>query len=407
MKSLDFIATLGVNTHIGPELPPYAADNVLAAMEYIGVVDYRDAQVPSNPLRYEPLAKAGKRMCCLVGSNIAPAIQYIEALEKLYPGAIRALEGPNEINNIPGYSWGGVAGVAGAQLFMTEFAAAQAKSVLLASKPFLNFTNYPDESSSALIGNFHTYPPPLTGASSGGVGYLTQAAKMPGKPVWCTEFGNWGAGTHYSDEVGAGYLLTLWCDLILAGCPMAYAYELFDEGTKQDAKANPELNFGLFYNNGSPKPVATAIATLKAILSNGSQASFTESPAPLTVTGAHVKSLALQDTPTHWRVLVWQNQLGVTATSTPSATAIVLVRPTLPKCVEIRPSRDQRGPRTTSHEKSGTRARHPAYCVCGVRSLTDLARRGESRFDSRTHLMTPVDFDESKLKGSNISSRPD
>ena len=118
IRAEDFIQSLGVNTHIiygGTSYTDTAA--VLADLQYIGVDHVRDQLPPSDPgywNAYEMLMAAGIKFDLLVPSsqlNISSNLQTVDGLLAVYPSDVDAIEGLNEIDGQPDFSYGGQTGL--------------------------------------------------------------------------------------------------------------------------------------------------------------------------------------------------------------------------------------------------------------------------------------------------------
>ena len=75
--------------------------------------------------------------------------------------------------------------------------------------------------------------------------------------------GNRQDASSVSEGVQAKYLLDGLLDASKAGNVKTYLYELLDQNTGDGISEN---NFGLFHSDGTPKPAATAVHNLVAIL---------------------------------------------------------------------------------------------------------------------------------------------
>jgi hypothetical protein len=141
-RCADFLDTIGVNTHLGYADSQYNdIAQVAAALRYIGINHVRDRAIDSrspNSGHYRALAAGGVKFCMFWGvkRSMANAIDQIGALEASYPGAIQALEGPNEIK--PAFAYSGLSGIPAARKFMTDMRHAAAANPVLRRKPLIN-----------------------------------------------------------------------------------------------------------------------------------------------------------------------------------------------------------------------------------------------------------------------------
>ena len=215
-------------------------------------------------------------------------------------GMLRAIEGPNEINNRQ--TGGGTHGPddlidrTAPQAFPANFLAwSQAVSRFrgentaslrdvaivapsIASGLRSDYAMLPDVSKLADAGNLHFTR--VTGASraihSGTMRRLAilptwlpgrRPAEVPDKPVWLTETGASTSGMYARDGVSqAEYLANQFFDYFASGGSRLFYYQLIDGS---GLAGEVEGNFGLFRRDGSPKPAAVMLGSLKNLLSLG------------------------------------------------------------------------------------------------------------------------------------------
>ena len=217
-------------------------------------------------------------------------------------GMLRAIEGPNEINNhiagngahgpadridrtnIPSYP---ANDLAWAQA-LASFRAANAKALQgvalvapsIASGLRDDYTRLPNVAASVDAGNMHFYAghgrqPSFSTGRNPRVGYFAniadwvRSAQIPAGPVWMTESGASTSDDNYArDGVSqAKYIANQLFDYFEAGGARVFFYELVDgSGMPNDT----EGNFGLFHHDGTPKPAAIMLGNLKHLLSLGS-----------------------------------------------------------------------------------------------------------------------------------------
>jgi hypothetical protein len=318
MRCADFVDTLGVNTHISYA---WSQDNdlsaLIAAMGYCGLRFARD-RAPSptmaNCAHYAALAAAGVNFCLFCGPArpMDEMLGPIEALEAGHPGAIDALEGPNEIE--PTFAYAGATGTAAAVAFMTALRAAAGRRRILRDKPLVNFTGYSRSPSDCDVANIHLYPKggdqpgPMIGVVHDR--WIGPAGVMAGKRMVFTEFGyhtlvgkpaNPLAWQGVDEETQAVLLVNGWLDAAATGILRLYIYQLFDGVADRPGAPNMQNHFGLFRVDGTPKPAAVAIRMLSALLADPSPNARDFAPAP---TPARV------DFPDRVSVLPLQNATG-------------------------------------------------------------------------------------------------
>lgn len=320
----DFIDSIGVNAHILFSPPAFAAwgdlNRVEAALSYLGVGHVRDgarAMSPADVARFATLARrTGIRYDFALGSggemDPTTTLADLHRLEAAAPGSIAAIEGPNEINNIFfTRAWrvtyaGQQTDICNHDLSPVALGQAALYRALRADPAFRRVPVYnyslvglkvpvpvngcttdldADLASAGPVkgkadfGNVHSYPyrgaPPRAALAKA----LRQVQPAQGNHVVITETGyatsDTGKGTYLavSENVQARYTLDALFDTYTLGhdgpdAPQVvrtYLYELLDDAPDTPT-TDRERHFGLFRADGSPKPVATALHNLIAIL---------------------------------------------------------------------------------------------------------------------------------------------
>jgi len=325
MRCADFLDTIGINTHVSYKDSQYNdVSAVLGALRYTGVKLVRDMAINSqlpNPGHYGTLAADGVSFCLFWGvrRSMESAIAEIAALEAAHPGAIHALEGPNEIKQ--DFSYAGLKGDDAGRKFMADMRAAAAADAHLRRKPLVCFTSYDDvRAADCNYANYHPYPKAGSQPDELLRRTVTQnvgpSGAMPGKPIVFTEFGyhtlvgkpakpgNWQG---VDPERHAVLTLNGVLDGASLGVTRTYIYQLFDAYPDAERKAQGR-HFGLFGFDGAPKPAAGALKRLFAQLADTApQArSFPQQafPGHLEVS-APVSALILQHSTGRWFVALW------------------------------------------------------------------------------------------------------
>jgi hypothetical protein len=298
LRCADFLDSIGVNTHLRYMATQYNdAAAVIAAMKYVGFRYARDTAPEAhkpNASHYEAFARAGLSLCLFWGvlRTMQNALGDVGALAAAHPGAVHALEGPNEIT--PRFAYGGQTGVPAAQGFMGDMRRGAAAIPSLRRLPLVNFTSYAPAAGDCDDANQHPYPKagaqPRERIRNAWEKYVGPQGVMPGKPMMFTEFGYHtlvgrpGRPGHWQgvdEERQAVMLINGWFDAAALGIRRIYVYQLLDGQRDRPGSASQENHFGLFRVDGSPKPAASALKTLIALLEDRGPQARTFTPAPI------------------------------------------------------------------------------------------------------------------------------
>ena len=314
MRCAELLDTIGVNIHLEYPATPYQdVARVLSAMEYCGIRFARDGAVydrAPNVSHYGDLAARGIRFCFFwgPGRSMVDEMRQLDQFEAANPGAIDALEGPNEIK--PRFAYAGRTAVPAAQAFMADMRDEAAKYDRLRRKPIVAFTGYSGYACDCDIANVHAYP--KGGQQPGDIlrrsytRWVGPRGFMPDKRMVFTEFGYHtvvgkavAPGWQGVDEATqAALLLNGWFAAADAGATRTYAYELFDETPDGPNAPQMQNRFGLFHGDGTPKLAATALRRLSTVLGDASPRarSFPTRPSPYSLEASPaVASVHLQD----------------------------------------------------------------------------------------------------------------
>jgi hypothetical protein len=286
-----FVQSLGINTHLGyPDTPYYGgAQSVITALQYLGISKVRD-QSPtstSNPIinaTNNALAAAGIKFDALLPGNgyvnLSGDLIGLDAFQHNNPGALVAIEGPNEVNAWP-ITYRDIANSysAGAQLTQDLWAAIQADPLLKGVSVYALTLSagIPNVAAAEVelgnlapyvtYGNAHIYA-----ASSNNVWQNDMPAWLPvveqatpGKPMVITETGYATIPKQVDEVAAAKYSLNAFCENASNGIAGTYLYELIDTASSP-ADINVEDHYGEFHQNWSPKIGATAIHNMTTIL---------------------------------------------------------------------------------------------------------------------------------------------
>lgn len=312
-----FLDGLGVNTHIIYTDGQYAdVGRTLEALRFLGVRRVRDSALnPANQGQgaYDVLADAGMRFDMLVLANmdVASTVQRLAAFETRHPGAVAAVEGPNEVNNWP-VEHAGLKGVLGAQGFQSALYAKIKAEPRLRDKPVYNLTSWPDIGAAADFANVHSYPKKGEEPYARLLRDLTgQRRVMPGKPMVLTETGSytlpngvgWGG---VQPDAQARLTVQLLFSAAELGLRQTYLYQLLDAYPDPEAK-DQEKHFGLFDLQFQPKPAARAVRNLVHVLAgrHGEQ-SLPLRPLAVGLSSGSAHVLVLQSGPRAYELAVWR-----------------------------------------------------------------------------------------------------
>ncbi len=267
-----FADSVGVVVHLVYADSAYANwPHVKASLDWLGVKHLREiAPLPGNA-RIEHVhaaAEEGFRFTFLVLGQVplADSVAALSAFERAHPGAVAAIEGPNEVNNF-GFAYKGRRGDDAAQIFQSDLFDAVRGSPALTHVPVYNLTSWPDLAGKADFANFHSYAHAGAQARATLLGDMArQQVVMPGKPMVLTEAGyhntiDAGLWEGVDETTAAPLMLNLLFDAWAAGVSETMLYQLLD-GYPDPGGKDMERHFGLFDNAYRPKPAAHALRNL-------------------------------------------------------------------------------------------------------------------------------------------------
>ena len=271
-----FLDTLGVNIHMA--YPTYSnVAQTETQLKFIGFRYARDfAGISSVPVLRQLNTDLGTKFNMYLpvgwGTDTATALNLMKQNSDILVSA----EGYNEPDNWP--PAGGDAQVVSDQRLLYSTLKGYAAT---ANTPIYTFSVGNAEANGSRYGNVaastdyttaHTYPAggylPYTITQSWDNYSLTWA---PNKPITITEggfssFPDTTASVDVTSQAKAE--LNYVFDTFVLGVHKTYLYELINEQPEGTDNNNREWNFGLFYNNGSAKPVATAFHNLTTLLAD-------------------------------------------------------------------------------------------------------------------------------------------
>lgn len=354
VRVADFIDTLGVNTHLGYNDGGYAnVRAVLRDLNYLGIRQVRDSTPDPNggsPYRaylasIAVAVKAGIRFDLVVDPAlpITTSLDQVERLMRHGTQAVTSIEGPNEINNAP-VRYRGQCCEAAAEAFQHDLYAAVKADPLLRKLPVYYLTGgrrIDLDAGPGLADYANGHPYLYQGGSPGSriVDEFKTYFTMPlPYPRVITETGYFDqpddpAGSGVDGATQARLTLDLLFDAFRQGVGRTYLYQLLS--AYPDAQRNsPDIEYGLFNQDNSPKPVAAAIHNLTSMLSDTATTSATFTPGRLdySVSGlpATGQSVLLQRESGSYILVVWaEPRIWNEATHTPEAAPVNRVVVTL------------------------------------------------------------------------------
>jgi hypothetical protein len=316
--SYDFLDRIGVVTHVRYYDGAYRDHaGTIEKLRYLGLMRIRDtAPKAASNLPYKRYLDAGARFCMSCspdGAAQTDASKVGEVLDRIlacFPGArgIDFLEGPNEPNNQP-ITFAGTkdtkTSFEGVKVYMDALHAELRRRKEFDAIPLLGVANYPRLEVTSDMDNEHPYP--KNGEQPGPA--MAKVLTGRSRPVVITEFGyNTGPPSKFPTPVDeyTQALLTLngLFDAVSLGCKRIYVYELLDEKPDPDFKV-PNLHWGVFRYDGTPKIAARALRNLTRIVAPADQAGPAlpdPTVAGLPPTG---KWMALQKGPRSMLAILW------------------------------------------------------------------------------------------------------
>jgi hypothetical protein len=320
IRASDFIDSIGVNVHLRFVPGKYAdISKIISDLEFLGIHRIRDvAPNPDKPgfESYGKLAEAGVKLSLLAPGweLLSEAVANLKDFAVRYPGALSAIEGPNEVNNFP-LEHKGKTGVQAAVSFQNDLYATVRSEPAFGDLPIYHLTAPPGIAGRADFANVHPYPKrgdqPLRWLSRAIGRHLPH---FPGLTPVITETGYYtlpgGPGWEGVDETTQAKLtLNLLFDAAKLGVDKVYLYALLDAYPDPD-RNKMNQHFGLFAFDGDPKPAASAIHNLTTLLRDpGSDAeSFQPGRLSYSVSGLSAKgdSLVIQKSSGTFVIVIWE-----------------------------------------------------------------------------------------------------
>lgn len=318
VRAADFVNSIGVVAPLANTNGADKADAVVSAFAYLGLSNLRTgltAGLLQAGSVADKLAKAGVHFDVLLGTQkpLADSLALLSGFAASHAGAISAVEGPNEINNWP-VSYGGKTGLAAAVSFLDDAVLAMRANPLLPDIALYDLTGAPRSAAlaadAANYANIHPYPqdgsqpwdwlqPRIAAHAIGGKGMVISEAGYQttlGTADW--------EGVDPATQ--AKLTLNLLADATLLGVSKTYLYQLFDPAA---AAGTSQGGTGLYDAAFHPKPAATAIHNLTAILADdgSSAASFLPNKLDYAISGLpeNGHSLLMQKADGTFELMIW------------------------------------------------------------------------------------------------------
>jgi hypothetical protein len=288
ITSYALLMMLGINTHIPFAQFGYQNIPTLEAnLKYLGVKVIRDSaeQASDVPAISAIATAAGVKVNDFVGETSAAQMLVDMSLMNSYaPGILASVEGPNEEDGT--YAVGlGNSLVAAAAVQKTLWTLGQTLQLPVINMSFGagwtgsngwigDYATQGDLSAWCTWGNAHTYPQ-ANQTPAYAMNFVNGLAKSAAKtrPIATTEIG-WQT-TVFSQPVIAKYVIDAALDGVLLGNTAVYYYATYDDGSG---------NWGFFNADGTPRPAATALHNLTALLAD-SATPFTPAAFSPTIAG--------------------------------------------------------------------------------------------------------------------------
>jgi hypothetical protein len=287
-----FVRSLGVNTHLAYPHTPYfdQPGRVVSALQYLGVPNVRDVSLgytdSITATMNNAVAAAGFKFdALLIGSgdvDLGQNLTNISSFLNTNPGAVVAIEGPNEINGGP-ITYGSLTSTYTAGVMVTQdlWTAVQNSSSLKGIPVYsLSMAGGVDNLASqvAQLGNLAPYVTygnaHIYACCSNNMWQYDMPMYLPifeqstpGKPEVVTETGYETIPSAVDAIAAAKYNLNTLFQDSLNGIVATYLFELVD--------ASSTVTFGLFNGDWTPKPGATAIHNMTRILQGAGTGSAT------------------------------------------------------------------------------------------------------------------------------------
>jgi hypothetical protein len=323
-----FVESIGVNIHLGYAGTPYTED--LPALERsLGELGIRHVRTGFSPGSAEidqgvrDLGALGIGSTLIMGTPLegtGALPQMLDDIKSSLLGSVDAVEGPNEWSTSSDPEWKAHLVAYQERLYreVNEDSALANLPVIGPSIVHNDQATLGDLSSFLDDGNIHSYPEGA--APENKLSYYLQRAVLNSgsKPIEATETGytnatNWtpaGAGENkpISEAAAAVYLPRLFLEYWNHGITRTFSYELVDE-YENAASDEREDHFGLLRHDLTPKPAASALENLTALLDDPGPG-FAPGSLEYSLSGgnAQVKSVLMEKRDGTFYLALWRLQ---------------------------------------------------------------------------------------------------
>jgi hypothetical protein len=278
--------TVGVNAAPSWFNTPYGDwTTVLSRMREVGATNIRAAaQISTNDGwnkalwgRLNDAVNAGIRLNLIVDKNCSmggPVDACIDAIRTRVPASgVASVEWPNEYDISGDPNWAANLASMGHQIY-TKMKADPATRGIQVVGPSLVGKYAPgtlgDQSAYMDAGNLHPYTGGLSPTPAHMASERTRMSAVSGnEPLVATEAGfhtvlsATGAFAGTDERTGANYTVRTFLEHYLSGVQRTYIFQLLDP--RLDL-TDPEVNFGLLRNDGTPRRAFTAVKNLMALV---------------------------------------------------------------------------------------------------------------------------------------------
>lgn len=329
----DFANSIGVNTHASYDWSAYGNFTSLeSALTYLSLTNVRDAVgTPEQVAFNQWMAANGIKADFYLVSPPSVMDQELAIINDA-AATVGFVEGPNEsdISPITYNGQTGLAATAAVQSYMYNWVHSnttlngngKTTPVIQASFGDLNtFPTYGNHASSANYGNAHLYYGTGNNPGLQVAEFTADAASIsPNLPMMATESGFATMPVAGSDGVDnlvqAKYELNILFDDWKLGIQKTYLYELVDQ-LSDPGNTNIQNHFGMFNNDWTPKPIATAIHDLHILMNDPGTPVGTAGTLPYTLTGmpSTASSLLFEKSDGTFDLVVWNDVRAWSATS--------------------------------------------------------------------------------------------